>query len=415
MAATTPHVGVRVFSDLSSTVASIDTRDSTVIGMVMPCPNIASGDASKFPLNEPVRLSTDDPEMVAALGAGLAQDAVAQIASEGVTTDLIFVRVGSDADDTAQHGLVVGSAALKTGIWALLDAKSQIGLEPGLIISPGFTDRRVGNAANPVVVAIDAVCERLIDCMGVVDASPASREAAVLHASDFATSLNIIDCYPAVRVMLNGSVVTRPMSPHVAAAIVRSDRANGTPFKAFWNKPLKGILGPARKVTYFDGRTDSDANFLNLAGVMTVIENKLLWGPFSTATDPTVRGYRSIKRIRTRRSIEKAIPRALRQYSGQDLGPHLVTLISTALAEAIEERKALGALIDGEIVWKRGLNQNTSLRDGVLKLTFRQEETPDLVDLQIFAEAMPEAYDTLWSSIEQAISSLGNPSIRVAA
>ena len=48
MSATTPHVGVRVFSDLKATLASIDTRDSTVIGMCLPAP---AADAAAFPAN----------------------------------------------------------------------------------------------------------------------------------------------------------------------------------------------------------------------------------------------------------------------------------------------------------------------------------------------------------------------------
>ena len=57
MSATTPFVGVRVFSDLRQTVASIDTRDSTVIGLTLPAP---LADNTAFPLNEPVALSLDD-------------------------------------------------------------------------------------------------------------------------------------------------------------------------------------------------------------------------------------------------------------------------------------------------------------------------------------------------------------------
>lgn len=415
MSVSSPNVGVRVFSDLSDTVASIDTRDSTVIGMALPAPNATVPGQAKFPLNEPVMVSTDDPATIAMLGAGVAADTISQIASEGITTEIAFVRVQHHATLETQMGHIVGSAGAKTGVWALLEAKEHIGIEPGLIIAPGFTSQRLGDDANPAATAIDAICDRIIDCMGVVDTPETSREAAAEYASDFAVSLNMIAMYPAARVYLNGATVTKPLSPHVAAAIVRNDRANGNPFRAFWNKPLKGILAPSQRVTYYDGRPDHDANFLNFAGVGTVIEKKLLWAMFSTATDPTVKAYRSIKRIRTRRSIEKAIPRALRQYNAMDLGPHLVTLIGTALSEAIAERVAIGALIDGEIVWKRGLNQNTSLRDGELRLTFRAEETPELIDLQLDSNAMPEAFDTLASNIAAAIAASGIPNFRVAA
>lgn len=411
MSATTPFVGVRVFSDLRQTVASIDTRDSTVIGLTLPAP---LADNTAFPLNEPVALSLDDSEQIVKLGAGLALDTVNQILSEGIVTDISFVRVAEGVDAEATLSNIVGSAGAKTGVWAQLEAKDHIGLEPGLLIAPGYTSSRPGNAANPVVVAMDAICNRIIDCLAIVDTPGTTREAAAEYAEDFATSLNIVAMYPQAKVWLGADVI-RPLSPHVAAAIVRRDKEVGTPFKAAWNRPLVGIRGLSQRVPYRDGDTATDANYLVQHGVGTVIENKVLWAPFTTAMDPTVKAYRSIKRIRTRRSIEKALLRPLRQYMSEDLGPHLVTLIAQALEEACEERQALGAIIDYQLIWDRKLNPNTFLRDGGLRLKLTFEETPDLTDLQIYSEPQPEAFDVLASSIADALAALGNPNIRIAS
>ena len=411
MSATTPFVGVRVFSDLRQTVASIDTRDSTVIGLTLPAP---LADNTAFPLNEPVALSLDDTAQIALLGDGLALDTVNQILSEGIITDISFVRVAEGVDAEATLSNVVGSAGAKTGVWAQLEAKDHIGLEPGLLIAPGYTSSRPGNAANPVVVAMDAICTRIIDCLAIVDTPGTTREAAAEYAEDFATSLNIVAMYPQAKVWLGADVI-RPLSPHAAAAIVRRDKEVGTPFKAAWNRPLVGIRGLSQRVPYRDGDTSTDANYLVQHGIGTVIENKVLWAPFTTAMDPTVKAYRSIKRIRTRRSIEKALLRPLRQYMSEDLGPHLVTLIAQSLEEACEERQALGAIIDYQIIWDRKLNPNTFLRDGGLRLKLTFEETPDLTDLQIYSEPQPEAFDVLASSIADALAALGNPAIRIAS
>ena len=417
MSATTPFVGTRVFSDLSGTVASVDTRDSTVIGVTLPAPE---ADAS-IEMDEPIALSIDDPEAIAKLGPGLARDTVNQILSEGIVTELSFVRVQHStltdpvAKAEAEMSAIVGSAGAKTGIWAQLEAKDHIGLEPGLLIAPGYTSTRPSNAANPIAVAMDAICSRIIDCMGVVDTPATSREAALAYADDHSASLNIIAMYPGARVWLDGADVVRPLSPHVAAAIVRRDKQVGNPFKAAWNKPLVGIRGASQRVTYRDGDTTCDANILVQGGVGTVIENKTLWAPFSTATDAAVKGYRSIKRIRTRRSIEKALLSAFRGYMAMDLGPHLVTLLVKALEEACEERKALKAIIDYQIVWARGLNPNTFLRDGGLRLKLRFEETPDLTDLQIYTEPQPEAFDVLAGDIAEALAAIGSSNIYVTA
>ncbi len=410
MSATTPNVGVRVFSNLTTTPASIDARVSR-IGICLPAEN---ADAS-IEVDKPISISTDDTATIALLGAGEAKDTIEQIAREGIVTDVAFVRAAYDAVFETQVGHIVGSATDKTGVWALAETAPELGYEPSFIIAPGYTSQRIGGAANPVAVAIDGVCTRIIDCMGIVDTPATNREDALEYALDFATSLNMIAMYPNAHVWIDDADVVMPLSPTVAAAAIRNDANNGNPYKAFWNKGLVGIRDTSLPVTYRDGSVDHDANLLNFGGVGTVIEKKLLWAPFNTGTDPITEGYRSIKRIRTRRSIEKAIPRALRKYMGQDLGPHLVTVISESLAEACEERVGISALIDYEVAWPRSLNPNNLMRDGGLRLRLRFEETPDLTDLGIYSEPQPEAFDVLAGEIGRAIQQLGNPNIVATA
>ncbi len=419
MSGTTPFVGVRVFSDLSSTVAAIDTRDSTVIGLALPAP---AADEAAIPIGELTRIPTDDPEIVGKLGAGLARDTISQIASEGIATDVLFYRgqhsVKEDPADKLEEEIngLVGSAGMKTGVWAFADAAAKFGgLYPGLLIAPGYTSQRLDNAANPVMTAMDGVSSRLIDCNPIGDTPTASREAAAEWAADFAASLNVIGMFPNALVNLGAGNVTRPLSPHVAAAIVRRDKEVGNPFKAAWNRPLKGILGPSQPVGYSDGDTSSDANFLNQAGVGTVIEGKLLWAPFTTATDPTTKGWRSIKRIRTRRAIEKAMLRPLRKYLSEDITPHMVTLIFRSLDQYLADLVALGALIDYEVLWSRSLNPASLLEAGAMRVKCRFAETPDLNDLQIYTEPQPEAFDVLEAAIAAAVASLGWSNLRVAA
>lgn len=418
MAGTTDFVGVRVFSDLTSTVAKIDTRNSTVIGIPLPAPE---ADNAAFPIGEPVRLFTGDASQVAKLGEGIARDTINQMASEGIVTDVAFVRTqhstltDPQAKLEAETNFIVGSAGAKTGTWALLDAKSHIGLEPGCVLSPGYTSQRLGGAANPVATAMSGVAAKLIDCIAITDTPTTNREAAAEYAKDFATALNVIACYPQVIVNLGNGNVVRPMSPHVAASMVRRDKQVGNPYKAFWNQPLQGILGPSVPVGYIDGEITSDTNFLNQAGVATIIEQNLLWAPFTTASDPTVKSWRSIKRIRTRRAVEKAILRPLRQYMAEDITPHMVSLIYRSLDQFMGDLVTLGALIDYELLWSSAMNPATILEAGALRVKMRFAETPDLVDLQIYTEPQPEAFDVLQSAIAAALSQLGLNNVRVTA
>ncbi|WP_279480239.1 phage tail sheath family protein [Aureimonas sp. SK2] len=416
MSNTTDHVGVRVFSDLRNTTVALDVRDSTAIGMSLPLPNIAAGNEAAFPVGQCVRLSMDDPVQLAKLGPGIAYDTVRTMLMEGIVTDIAFVRAATKSDPEEQLGAVAGDAALRTGVWGLLNAKADIGIEPGIIIEPGFTSQRPGNAKNPVALAMSAVSDIIIDCLGIVDTPDTNREAAAAYASDFAAVYNLVAMYPKAQVFLDGSYVTRPASPIVAAMTVKRDKAVGNPYKAAWNRASLALGGLSQRVTYHDGRTDGDANFLNFRGVGTFIENNLLWAPFTTATDPTTVGYRSIKRIRTRRAIEKSFIRQLRAYNSEDLGPHLVTLLFRTLDEALAAPQSVGAIIQGsEVIFDRKLNQDGSLRKGALKLKLRFEETPDLIDLGLYTEPQPEAYDVLTGQIRTAIESLGSPNLRFVA
>lgn len=418
MSGTTDFVGVRRFSNLRSTVAKIDTRDSTVIGLCSPAP---LADNVAFPLDEPVTLSLDNSEQIAKLGAGIVRDSVDQMLSEGIIGDVAFVRTAHStladpqAKLEAEISAIVGSAGAKTGVWALLDAKSQIKLEPGCIIAPGYMAHRIGNAANPVVAAARTVADRIIDCMVIADTPVTSIAAAKTWAEDFATALNVIAMYPGAVVNLGAGNVTRPISAHVAAAMVRRDKETGGPYKAFWNRSLQGVLGPSVPVGYTDGDAGSEANQLAQGGVGTVIEGNLLWAPFTTATDPTVKSWRSIKKIRTRLAVSKAMLRPLRQYASEDITGHMVSLIYRAADQFLSDLVTLGALIDYELIWSKSLNPATLLEAGGLRVKMRWAETPDLVDLQLYDEPMPEAFDVLEAAIATSLSQIGSNNIRVTA
>ncbi|WP_311272392.1 MULTISPECIES: phage tail sheath family protein [unclassified Rhizobium] len=418
MSGTTDFVGVRRFSNLTSTVAKIDTRDSTVVGMVLPAP---TADNAAFPIGEPVKLKLDDIEQIAKLGTGVARDAVDQILSEGIVTDIAFVRAQHStltdpaAKLEAETNSIVGSAGAKTGMYALLDAKSELKIEPGLIIAPGYMSARIGGVANAVAAAARTVADRIIDCLVIADAPSSSPEAAITWAEDFKTALNVVAVYPQAVVNLGSGNVVRALSPHFAGATVRRDKETGGPYKAAWNRPLRGVLGPSLPVGYTDGDISSEANRLAQAGIGTIIEGNLLWAPFTTASDPTVNSWRSIKKIRTRRAVEKAMLRPVRQYLSEDITPHMVTLIYRAADQFLADLVTLGAIIDYELIWAKALNSAATLEAGALRVKMRWAETPDLIDLQLYDEPMPEAFNILEAAIASALSSLGNSNIRVTA
>lgn len=411
MSATTPNVGVRVFSDLSDTLATIQIRDGG-LGICLPVP----GADVSMEINEPFIVDLMSGTALDPFPAGtMARNALNQVALTGCTGKVQFIRAEEHIDPDTQIGKIAGEPAALTGLHGFREAKSQTGFEPSFLLAPGYTAQRPGAAANPAVAAMDVVSDEIIDCMGVMDTPVTNVTAALEAAEDFKATYNIIACYPNVIANLGGANQVLPMSTMVGAHWLKNDANNGHPYKAAWNQALKGALGPSQTVTYRDGSTSHDANTLNQGGVVTMIEGNLLWGPYTTATDPTTIGYRSIKRIRTRRALEKAVLRAMRKYLADDLGPHAVTLIYKSAADFLEQLVGLGALISYELVWDRSINTNAVLEAGGLRTKMRFAETPDLTDLQIYSEPQPEAFDLLAGRIGAALAALGNPQIRVSA
>lgn len=410
MSATTPNVGVRVFSDLTNTNSVISVRDGG-LGISLPVPG-AANDMTK---DEPFVVDLYDSTAIDRFPEGtLARDTLNQFALSGAVGKILFIRADEHADAEEQLGKIAGEPSAQTGMHGFKDALSHVGFEPSFVISPSYGALRPGGAANPVAAAMNSVCDDLIDCMGIFDTPITSCEAAAEAAADFSGVYNMIAAYPQVTVNLGAANVVRPLSTHVAAEHLKRDAEVGNVFKAAWNRQMTGVLGTSQTVTYRDGRTDHDANFLNQAGVVTVIEGTRLWGPYTTATDPTTIGYRSIKRIRTRRALEKAILRNGRKYLAQDLGPHAATMIYRDAADFLEDAKSLGALVDYELQWDKSLNSASVLEAGGLRAKLRFAETPDLTDLQIYSEPQPEAFDLLGDRIGAALARLGNSNIRVA-
>ncbi len=116
--------------------------DMSIVGLVGTAPE---ADAAVFPANTPVLIYSDDAAKLLALGdTGTLPDAIQgindQLGEFQVAARVVVVRIeeGDDDDETLEN--VIGSAADKAGIYALLEAGPVLGVIPRLIGIPGFTE-----------------------------------------------------------------------------------------------------------------------------------------------------------------------------------------------------------------------------------------------------------------------------------
>lgn len=406
--ATAPYNhGVRVF-DAGETERPISAANLTSIGIVLPTDDSAPSVAA-FPLNEPVHFYTNDAAKMAALGVNNPmKDAVDAIVKQGVTASIVAVRVakGLTADATITN--IVGSAATMTGIHALRYAKGATGVEPGLIIAPGFTSQRTGNVKNPVMAEAEGVAAAL-KAIAIGDAPGTTKAAAMAYAADF-SSRYVYLVEPAVKVQGQAGAVIKPASAFVAGLFIKRDKEKGGPYHSPSNQPIAGILGTSRPITYFDGESDHEANYLNERKLNTIIpavtvqgaggaaaaNGTILWGSETTSLDPL---WRFVNVVRTRAAIEKAIPPAFRWAMDRNLSVQLGVSIIRSLQIFLDELTAVGAILGGRAYWLKDMNSNMNMRSGILRVEFDAEEAPPLNDLQFGSRRNSVYFDTLSDDI----------------
>lgn len=405
--ATAPYNhGVRVF-EAGETERPIQAADLSPVGLVLPADD---ADATAFPLDEPVHFYTNDSAKLAQLGTNNpATHAISAIAAQGVAASVVLVRTEQGADAAATMTNIIGTAASQSGVHALKHARGHTGVEPGILLSPGFTSQRVDNAKNPVMAEFEGVADALKATL-IGDCPGTSNEDANTYRADFSSRrVYLVD--PGVRIA--GGIV-RPASAFAAGLFVKRDLQKGGPYWSPSNQAMAGIIGTSRPISFFDGETAHDANYLNERGINTIIpattiqsgtgqvaaNGTILWGNETCSDDPL---WRFINVVRTRASVEKAIPRAFRWAMDRNLSAQLGVSIIRSLQILLDEMTAVGAILGGRAYWMTEMNSSQSMRSGILRVEFDMEEAPPLNDLQFGSRRNSIYFDTLSDDI---ISSL---------
>ncbi|QGM93770.1 hypothetical protein F7D13_06875 [Methylocystis rosea] len=416
MPATTPNVGVRTFLDRADKVPFLIADMSTIGGVFTPGTGI---DRSKFPVDTPVHFTTSDTEMVTAAGTGTLKQLIDACNYSGIVASIVACVPDILVADTADQKMtkMVGDSVAKSGAWAMMAAQGETGVVPDLLIAPDFAHLRPGDAANPIIAAFDAICERLITPLAIADTPSADKTVAAEWAADWADTLNVICCGQGARVSEAGLPVTRASAPYIAALMAKTDKQMGGPYYNPGNQPL-GILGPSRAVECNYTDPDSEHNWLLQRGVNTIVQleknrtsrsvnspqGKMFWGFFTTSNDPL---WRLINVVRTRKAIREVIPRTLVRYLGQNIGTNLVVVLRQSVMDFLGELASLPepAILPGfDVVWDRDQNSNAVLRVGGLVFNAYWEESPALVDLQLYTGRREQSFDILASEIQAAMA-----------
>lgn len=373
----------------------IQTVKSSIIGLIGTAPD---ADVAKFPANTPVLCA--GPRQAADLGAtGTLKDAYAAIHDQGAKA-VVVIRVEAGVDEAGTLANIVGDATAMTGVWGFMAAESVLHLTPRILCAPGWTSQRPGDAANPVVVALTSIADRL-RAVVVADGPNTTEADALTYRADHGSDrVFIVD--PAVTVFDTETAtnVVRPASGFVAGLIAATDLKKG-----FWwspsNQVLGGVTGAARPVAFALSDPDTEANRLNEGEVATVVHQNgyRLWGNRSAATD-TLWAFLNVRR--TADMIYESIERNHLWAMDRPFSAQLVKDIEGGVREYFRTLKALGAILGGNVWLDPELNSETQLKAGKLFLNFDFEPPAPLEHLTFRAYRNGSYYDELVEEVANA-------------
>ncbi|MCW5712747.1 hypothetical protein [Shinella sp.] len=362
---------------------SFTTIEQATFGVLGTAP---AADAGAFPLNQPIGL-IGDPAQIEALGAtGTLRDQINNIVAAAGGTYLpriAVVRVTEGEDAEATIANMVGSAGSATGWHAFKHAKSECGFKPKTYLAPGFTQQRIGSAANPLVAAMVPWLERQRSRMLV--GLPTDKTAALAAREDFRSmALDLI----APRVLApdpdTGLNVIQPAEAFVAGLGLKIMRDGDIAAKkpaGFWvswsNSVIGGIVGTERPITFDYSDPDTEATLLNENRINTIVREGgwRYWGGLTAANDDD---WMFSNVVRTRYALEEMVAAGFAPVVDAPMQAHAVVEAISSLDDKLLEFKNAGAIIDGRAFFLPELNVNGQLRRGVVRFEMEAEETPPM-------------------------------------
>ena len=361
--------GVEVL-EVESGTRPISVVNTSVIGIVGTAPD---ADPLVFPLNTPVLVAGSRTEAAkldtVGTGLGTLPAALDGIFDQiGAVVIVVRVEVGLDEAETLAN--VIGGVNVTDGtfegVHALAGAESVVGFAPRILIAPGFTHQRPTDLANPVVVELVGLADRMRAV--IIQDGPNTTDAAAIVAAGESGSDRVYLVDPWHLVFADGDIVAVPPSSRVAGMIAKSDNDVG-----FWaspsNREIAGIIGLSRPIDFVLGDRASRANLLNEAKVATTIRQNgfRLWGNRTLSADAKF-AFLSVRR--TADVLNASLQRAHLWAVDRGITRTYVDDVTDSVNGFLRDLKAQGAILGGTCWADPDLNTPTAVADGKVYFNF---------------------------------------------
>ena len=363
--------GVQVV-DIDSGSRTISVAASSVIGIVGTAP---LADPDKFPLNQPVLVTSPTEAAALAVGEGEGKGTLPEALDsifDQAKCAVVVIRVDGTGTDAQAIANVIGCVNAQTGAYegvhALLSAKSVVDAKPRILLAPGFTHQRPEDPdnpgtylANPVVAELIGIADRLRAVI-IKDGPSTNDDAAKASASDTGSKrVYVVD--PRVKkVDDEGNIINAYASAAVAGAIARNDNERG-----WWASPsnleLYGIIGTERAIDFGLSDPTSRANLLNFANVATIVREDgfRLWGNRTTASDQK---WQFLCVVRTADIIADSLESAHLWAVDRGINKTYVDDVREGVSAFLRDLKTQGAILGGDCWIDQELNSASNIAQG---------------------------------------------------
>lgn len=292
------------------------------------------------------------------------------------------------------------AAGKRTGLQALLDVPSLLGIKPRIILCPGWSTQQ------SVVAAMTTLADKLkahsyVDApIGTtVDQAIAGRGTG--GTINFATSAaRAVLCFPFVMVALAaGGMGMEPLSQNLAG-LTSYVHASGKFWESPSNRELRRVQALERPIQWVQGDSNCEANLLNQNGIVTAVRpfgsGFRAWGNRSAAwpTDTHPLNFISVRVVAD--ILHEAIERASLPFLDRALDATTLDAIREMVQQYIDSLVQKGALLGGSITWSAADNPEGELALGhaVFQLSFLP---PIPMEKVTFRSAVDTAWlRTLW-------------------
>ncbi|AXE32244.1 phage tail protein [Chromobacterium phragmitis] len=367
------HHGVRVF-EVNEGTRTIRTVSTAVVGLVGVADD---ADAAFFPEDTPV-LITDIQAAIGRAGVkgtlAASLDAIADQAKPLV----IAVRAKQGKDEAVTTSNLIGTTTAEgklTGMKALMSAQTRFGIKPRILGVPGLDNL-------PVATELAGIAKKLRgfaylsawNCMTKEDAAAyrqnfGQREAMVIWPDfvnwDTAANKETI-AFATARALGLRAYLDQTVGWH----------------KTLSNEPVEGVQGINRDVYWDLQEPDTDAGFLNAAGVTTLIRRDgfRFWGSHTCSADPL---FQFESATRTAQVLADTMADAHFWAVDKPMHPTLVRDILEGLNAKGREMVSNGYLLGYRAWYDESINTPDVLKAGKLYIDYEYTPVPPLENLML--------------------------------